>query len=73
MDKMKRGLDDDIEDYFTMQERKTAKAVPPAPRAPLTDPPPPIEQQLDITVQESPGECGPDTIVEQINKFWNGR
>lgn len=65
---MKRAIDDDIEDYFAMQERKTAKGSP-APR-----PPPPVptveEPKIDITVEESAGEFGPDTIVEKINQFW---
>lgn len=75
MDKFKAGLDDDIEDYFAMQERKTAKGklVPPAPpRAPEPDPLPPAED-LDIAVEEKDGEFGPDTIIEKINSFWSGR
>jgi hypothetical protein len=67
---MKRAIDDDIEDYFAMQERKTAKgkAVPPAAPRP---PDPTIEEpKIDITVEESAGEFGPDTIVEKINQFW---
>lgn len=65
---MKRAVDDDIEDYFSMQERKTAKGVQPAP---LPQQAPSIEEpKIDITVEESPGEFGPDTIVEKINRFW---
>lgn len=61
------GLDHDIEDYFAMQERKTAKGSPPRPlSAPTID-----EPKMDITVEESAGEFGPDTIVEKINEFWN--
>lgn len=65
---MKQAVDDDIEDYFSMQERKTAKPAAAAPPR-LPDPPPPIED-ADITVEEAPGEFGPDTIVEKINRFW---
>lgn len=64
---MKRAIDDDIEDYFAMQERKTAKAAPSAPSAAPRLPDDPLEI---ITVEERPGEFGPDTIVEKINRFW---
>lgn len=65
---MKKAIDDDIEDYFAMQERKTAKGLPPAPRPP---PAPTIEEpKIDMAVKESAGEFGPDTIVEKINAFW---
>jgi hypothetical protein len=46
---MKRAIDDDIDDYFRMQERKTAKGRPAAP----TPPPPTVEvEKIDITVEE---------------------
>jgi hypothetical protein len=66
------GLDQDIEDYFAMQERKTAKGkiVPPAPPQPPAPEPPPTED-LDITVEEKPGEFGPETITAKINGFWD--
>lgn len=75
---MKRAIDDDIEDYFAMQERKTAKtphaADPGQTRATPARRPPPApsieEPKIDITVEESAGEFGPDTIVEKINAFW---
>lgn len=71
---MKRALDDDIEDYFAMQERKTAKAGPRTvspPRPPAPEPPPPARENLDITVEESPGQDGLDTIVERVRRFWD--
>jgi hypothetical protein len=74
--KLKQAIDDDIEDYFAMQERKTAKgkpaaaAVHPGQTRDTPDPPAPIED-LDITVEESPGEDGLDTIVEKVKKFWD--
>lgn len=64
---MKKAIDSDIEDYFSMQERKTSKT--PAPRPP--PPTPTVEEpKIDITVEESAGEFGPDTIIEKINQFW---
>lgn len=71
---MKPAIDDDVEDYFAMQERKTAKGngAPAAPNCAIAAqlPPPPTED-LDMTVEEAPGEFGPDTIVEKINRFWD--
>jgi hypothetical protein len=70
--RLKPAIDDDIEDYFAMQERKTAKSKfpTPAPPPPVPDPPAPIED-LDITVEESPGQDGLDTIVEKVKRFWD--
>jgi hypothetical protein len=64
---VKRAIDADIEDYFTMQERKTAKVAPPAPRVPD----PPIIESNDIKVEESAGQDGLDTIVEKVRWFWD--
>ena len=67
------AIEDDIVDNFAMQELKTDKGSPKPPTRPAErrDPGPVQEQQLDITVEEKPGEFGPDTIVEKINQFWN--
>lgn len=32
---------------------------------------PPSEPSIDITVEESPGQDGLDTIVEKVRKFWD--
>lgn len=64
-----------------MQERKTAKAnaasgVPATPncaQATQFSPaaPPRHVEDVDIMVEESPGQDGPDTIIEKVNNFWN--
>lgn len=69
---MKPAIDDDVEDYFAMQERKTAKGngAAGAPNCAIAAQLPPPIEDLDIQVEEAPGEFGPDTIVEKINRFW---
>lgn len=51
-----------------------ADKVLPKPRekpAERCEPEPPPAPTIDITVEESPGQDGLDTIVEKVRKFWD--
>jgi hypothetical protein len=67
-EEQRRVSEKDARDWFSYQ----ADRVLPKPREkPVERREPEPEPSIDITVVESPGQDGPETIIEKVNNFWN--